>query len=86
MKEETIEKQLFEAVQKIHTDKEQKAWIIESLKQVNNQKEEFQKETIEQLQMQNKRLLERLNKLYIDKLDGNISVEFWQVKHNEWNA
>ena len=36
--------------------------------------------------MQNKRLSERLNKLYIDKLDGNISVEFWQAKHNEWNA
>lgn len=86
VKEETIEKQLFEAVQKIHTDKEQKAWIIEALKQVNNQKEEFQKETIEQLQTQNKRLSERLNKLYIDKLDGNISVEFWQAKHNEWNA
>lgn len=86
VKEETIEKQLFEAVQKIHTDKEQREWIIEALKQVNNQKEEFQKETIEQLQMQNKRLSERLNKLYIDKLDENISVEFWQAKHNEWNA
>ena len=26
----------------------------------------------------------RLSKIYIDKLDGKITDEFWEEKHNEW--
>ena len=27
----------------------------------------------------------RLSKIYLDKLDGVISAEFWQEKHNAWS-
>ena len=85
IREEDLEKQFSAAVDKIHTTKEQQEWIIEALKQSNVQKDKFQKEKIEQLQIQNKRLTERINKLYVDKLDGIISEDFWFEKHNEWN-
>lgn len=86
IREEDLEKQFLEVVNKIHTTKEQQNWITEALKQSNTEKDEFQKEKIEQLQMQNKKLSERINKIYIDKLDGTISADFWLQKHNEWNA
>lgn len=85
IREELIEEQVFEAVKKIHVDKEQAAWIIEALKKANELKNDFQEDRVEALQVQCKRLRERINKIYIDKLDGIVSEEFWREKHNEWN-
>lgn len=85
IKEEDIDAQFFDAINKIHTEETHQKWIIEALKQINTEKEIFQEERIEALQAQNKKLRERINKIYIDKLDENISAEFWLEKHNEWN-
>jgi len=85
IREELIEEQIFEAVKKIHVDQEQAAWIIEALKKANELKNDFQEDRVEALQSQCKKLRERINKIYIDKLDGIVSEEFWREKHNEWN-
>lgn len=85
IKEEDLDVQFLDAINQIHTEETHQKWIIEALKQINTEKEIFQEERIEALQAQNKKLRERINKIYIDKLDGNISAEFWLEKHNEWN-
>ena len=36
------------------------------------------------LNSQKDRLRERIDKLYLDKLDGIISEDFWLDKHNKW--
>lgn len=85
IREEQIEEQLVEAIKKIQVNQEQKEWIIESLKKSNEMKNDFAEDRIEALQLQCKKLRERINKIYIDKLDGIITEDFWLEKHNDWN-
>ena len=40
---------------------------------------------MEEIQKQISRIQTRLDNLYMDKLDGSITQEFWQEKHNQWH-
>ena len=42
------------------------------------------KERINSLKTQKQKLRERIDALYIDKLDNKISEEFWLERHNKW--
>lgn len=44
---------------------------------------EFSKERQTALQAQSEKIKVRLDKLYVDKLDGNISNEFWVEKKTQ---
>jgi len=39
---------------------------------------------IEEIEKQIARLTKRIDNLYSDKLDGNISEDYWREKHNLW--
>lgn len=41
---------------------------------------------MEEIQKQISKLQKRLDNLYMDKLDGRISDDYWQEKHNEWHG
>lgn len=85
IRQEKLLEQFDEAVKRISLDEEHRNWIIEALKQSLEDQNKFAEEKITSFNAQKKRIRERLEKLYIDKLDGNISTEFWLEKHTQWN-
>ena len=48
-------------------------------------KSDYEETSVEEVQKHITRLQNRIDSLYIDKLDGRIDQEFWQEKHNEWH-
>ena len=40
--------------------------------------------SLEEIQKQITRLSKRIDNLYADKLDGNVTEEYWKEKHNLW--
>lgn len=83
-KQEELEKQFDEVVKRISIIEEHKNWIIEALKLSFEDEKQYNEERITSLQSQAQKLRDRLSKLYIDKLDGIVSNEFWFEKNNEW--
>ncbi len=84
IREEELEKQLIDALKQIQTTEQQKQWIIQGLKESFADEQEYAKERISSLNKQKETLKERLSKIYLDKLDGIISEQFWLEQHNKW--
>lgn len=84
IREEDIAKQFDEAVKAIDLNDNHIEYIKIGLKESLADKVKFSEERIESLQAQHKRIKERLNKLYIDKLDEIVDNDFWLEKKQEW--
>lgn len=57
---------------------------MEALKESHKDEEEYNKSEILRLTNRAEVLRSRLSKIYVDKLDGKISEDFWVEKNNEW--
>lgn len=75
---------LQKAVLSIHMADEQKEWVIEALKLSNKDEQEFHNEKVKKLNAECQKWRDRINQIYLDKLDGKITEEFWQEKHLAW--
>ncbi|MDR1327478.1 MAG: recombinase family protein [Heliobacteriaceae bacterium] len=84
IREEELIKQFEEAVKAVSLDEKHIDYIKLGLKESFFDKREFSKERQQALQIQAGRIKDRLDKLYIDKLDGNVSNEFWHEKKTLW--
>ena len=58
--------------------------ITKKMKEFYLEKSEYNYATITSLQIQIGNLTSRIEKIYIDKLDGTIEESFWKEKHNQW--
>lgn len=85
IRQEDLIKQFDEAVQKINIDEDRRNWLVEALKLSFEDQTQYIEERIASLTKQKEKIKDRLNKLYLDKLDGNITQEFWLEKHAQWN-
>lgn len=59
--------------------------IKKAVKEMRKVKSDYEETSVEEIQKQILRLQNRLDNLYTDKLDGRITQEFWQEKHNQWH-
>lgn len=59
-------------------------WISNALKQSNEDKHRHHQESIERLQAEYKVLENRINAMYVDKLDGKVSSELCETMSGEW--
>lgn len=59
--------------------------IKKAVIEIRKMKSDYEETSMEEIQKQIKRLQSRLDNLYTDKLDGRITQEFWQAKHNQWH-
>ena len=84
IKEETIEKQLLQALSRIAITDEHKEWISSVLAESFKDEQRYTKERINSLNTQKQKLRERIGKIYLDKLDCKISEDFWPDRHNKW--
>ena len=59
-------------------------WVVQALKSSHNDEKIYHAGTISTLEKQYRLLQERLDAMYIDKLDGKIAVDVFNRKNNEW--
>ena len=85
VKEETLEKQVIRALSKIKLDEKQKQWIQLILTDSFKDEQQYTKTRLNSLNTQKQMLRNRIEQLYVDKLDGKIAEEFWLKKHEEWS-
>ena len=84
IREEEIAEQLDEAIKAITISDEHFEYIKQGLKESLQEKNRFSEEELNRLNIQAKKLKDRLDKLFIAKLDGEINQEEWQEKNLKW--
>jgi site-specific DNA recombinase len=77
VREEEIAKQFGEALRAIQLDDEVLAWVTTALRQSHQDARRYHHEMTASLQKQYQRLQDRLDRMYIDKLDGDISQDYF---------
>ena len=85
IRENIIEKQIINALAKIKIDNQQKSWIQSILSESYKDEQKYTQERLNSLLKQKEMLSKRIETIYLDKLDGKISEEFWAKKHDEWS-
>jgi site-specific DNA recombinase len=77
VREEEIAAQFGEALRAIQLDEEVLGWVLTALRHSHGDERRYHHEMIASLQKQNQRLQDRLDRMYIDKLDGTISQDYF---------
>ena len=84
LKEEHIDEHIKTLLSKIQPSKEDAQAIIEKFKEIINGNFEYDKKSMEEIGKKISLLKNRLNKLYIDRLDGMITDDFYKEKKKEF--
>ena len=86
IREEKLDEVFLELIDKIPNPDE---GFFEEIKkaviEVRKIKSNYEETSMEEIQKQIARLQTRLDNLYMDKLDGNITNDYWKEKHNLWH-
>lgn len=77
IREEALVEKLGESVKKIQIDEETLAYLVDILKDIHEEEKEYHNSMLKTLNEEHKKLQDRIDKAYLDKLDGKISDEFW---------
>ena len=86
IREEKLDEVFLELIEKLpDPDKGLFEEIKKAVKEIRKLKSDYEQESLEDIKQQILTLQTRLDNLYMDKLDGRISEEYWLVKHNLWH-
>lgn len=86
LKQKRIDDLFTQLFGKIEITKEVKTIILQGIRDSFKDKIEYHNNLVDQLSQQIKRLQNRLDQSYLDKLDGKIAEELWQIKTKEWSC
>ena len=84
LKEEHIDDLIKDLLSKIQPTKEDAKAVIDKFKEIVNANFEYDKKSVEEISKKISLLKNRLNKLYLDRLDGMIDDEFYRNKKTEF--
>ena len=84
VREEDIAQQFGAVIRAIQLDDEVLQWIKTALKGSHEAEEHYHREALAGLQNQYEKLQKRLDAIYMDKLDGEITREFYEQKSGQW--
>ena len=84
MREEVLEQQFTELLGRLRFDDEVLEWVREALHASHADERREHEEAIERLQAEYKRLSDRINAMYVDKLDGKVDGDFFDKMSAEW--
>ena len=76
--------QFTELLGRLHFDDEVLAWVREALHASHADERREHEEAIKRLQAEHKRLGDRINAMYLDKLDGRVDGAFFDKMSAEW--
>jgi len=86
VREEVLEEKFTDILRGLHFDEEILGWVKEALRESHVDEKQFHDEAIDRLQKEYKRLQDRIDRMYIDKLDGRIDTVFFDQKSAEWRV
>ncbi len=86
MREEVLEDQFVQVLGRLRFDDEVLDWARLALQASHAGEQQEHKAAISRLDPEYKRLGERIDAMYIDKLDGRIDAAFFDRKSAEWRA
>ena len=84
VREEQLVRQFGEALKAIHMDDEVHLWTVNALRRSHRDEKRHHDEAIARLQGQYQKLQDRIDAMYVDKLDGKISQAFFSEKSAQW--
>ena len=86
-REEDLEKQIIESLSSLEiNDQEFLDWLKDAMREAHKEKANFHATAIDNLQTQYNRLQQRIENLYIDKLDGEITKAKYDELSNKYRA
>jgi site-specific DNA recombinase len=86
VREEELDRAFSEALRALKIDKEILELVVTGLKESHSEEKRYHNDTISTLQNQYQKLQDRIDAMYIDKLEGKISEAFFTRKSEEWGA
>jgi site-specific DNA recombinase len=84
VREEVLERQFTELLGRLRFDDEVLEWVRESLQASHTDERREHDEVIRRLQGEHKRLGDRINAMYLDKLDGRVDSVFFDNMSAQW--
>ena len=85
-REEDLAPQFDTLVKGITIDPSIRDWLMKALKESHQDETTFHKDALDRLQAELKKIKNRLDQLYVDKLDGKVSEGFWLDKSRVWET
>ena len=85
-REEDLAPQFDAIVKGITIDPNIQDWLVQALKESHKDETAYNQQTISRLQSELLKLKNRLDQLYLDKVDRKVSEVFWMEKSREWQA
>jgi hypothetical protein len=86
VREEVLEEQFAAFLERLHFDEEVLNWVTEALRQSHEDGKSFHDQALARLQAEYGKLQNRLDAMYVDKLDGRVEEAFYDRKAAEWQA
>jgi site-specific DNA recombinase len=84
VREELLEKQFTELLGQLRFDNDVLEWVRESLQASHTDERREHEEAVRRLQAEHKRLGDRINAMYLDKLDGRVDGAFFDKMSAQW--
>jgi len=85
-REEILEEKFSDLLKGLYFDDEVLAWITEAVRQSHQDEKRYHDEAIARLQAEYKKLQNRIDAMYEDKLDGRIDAAFFDRKAADWRS
>ncbi len=86
VREEVLEQQFTDLLGRLKFDDEVLEWVRDALHASHADERREHEGAIKRLQTEYKRLQERINAMYVDKLDGIVDAAFFEKMSNQWRA
>jgi site-specific DNA recombinase len=84
VREEALEAQFTELLGRLRFDDEVLEWVRDALHASHGDERREHEDAIKRHQAEHKRLQDRINAMYVDKLDGLVDTAFYDRMSNQW--
>jgi len=84
LRQEVIEKQISEKLKNIQLSQQNKETVYKGLKEALKDKISYHNQSVKALEESIAVIQNRLDKAYLDKVDGNITDDFWRYNTDKW--
>ena len=84
VREEVLEQQFTDMLGGLHFDDEVLEWVREALRASHSEERQEHEDAIKRLETEHKRLGDRINAMYVDKLDGRVDTAFFDKMSAQW--
>jgi site-specific DNA recombinase len=85
-REEVLEERFSDLLRGLSFDDEVMGWVTDALRQSHGDEKRHHDEAVARLQAEYNRLQNRIDTMYVDKLDGRVDAAFFDRKAAEWRS